>query len=768
LKGAVVKSFILALFQCFRLVRKSFVPVFSLCCFTLPILLCVTASVYALDVTLAWDANTEPDLAGYKLYYKTGSPGPPYGGTGATEGNSPIDVGNVTQFTIHGLSNGITYHFAATAYDTENLESGYSNEVTYDANYSKPIGGYTADHVIPEAQISQSTTGTGVITIHFKIKDPTSDPCTLHTFQYSTNGGTTWMAPSNGDTSGSLSSGWHNNGGSAYSSAPTFASAQDHSFTFTTKHPEVSGLNGVDQSDVRVRFTVNDGTYDSVLPVASQNFRVDNLNPTGSVSYSDPNPSHVDVGTLTIAATFTEPLGAAPQITIDRPNPMATVGPVPMSGSVNVWTYELTIGRHNGTSIVDGVYSVTISSVSDLFGNTGGETDNFTTDTRDTDGDGQRDYVDTDDDNDALPDVWEEQYGLDPLDSTGANGKDGDFDNDTWSNYEEYIGNTNPADNTSFPTASAPEIVETIPHHNAGIADNIRVPSNSSFCIRVEDSQGIDITDPNSVTFTIDDRVNTVYSRNLTDDTVVRAIKLTGDGNTSVTKLWITYDRSLDTPGNFQFDTMVTVTVDVINRRGVAVQASYDFKVETQQEHNDAHDPANLPDTAPVDPTDPALEGPYDTGIQVTSGELDGAKVISVSIEPLSPYFGPLDEIPSITGGRGAPMNLEPFTVFNTPVKLFVPYPKDDDVTQLAIYVYKGGTWVCGCDSKGRVRPGGQGWMVPGSRVDHTDTDPPTMEIKVYHFSAIQAGPDVGDPGILSLSGAETGGGCFISIVAGE
>ncbi|HUT69033.1 MAG TPA: hypothetical protein VMW89_00030, partial [Desulfatiglandales bacterium] len=664
-------------------------------------------------------------------------------------------------------SGGNTYEL--TARDAaSNVSGADSITITYDANYGAPVGGYTSENVIPAAQISQSTNGDGIITIHFKVKDPTSDPCTLHGFRYSTNGGTTWIAPITGDTSGSLSTGWSNNNGSEYSSAPSFASAQDHSLTFNTKHPDVSGLNGTDQSDVRLRFTINDGTYDSVLPAASEGFRVDNLGPTGSVNYSDPNPSHVDVGTLTITATFTEPLGAAPQITIDRPNPMPTMGPAAMSGSANVWIYDLTIERHNGTTIVDGVSLVTISSVSDLFGNTGGETDNFTTDTRDTDGDGQRDYLDTDDDNDELPDAWEEQYGLDPLDSTGVNGKDGDFDDDTWSNYEEYVGNTNPADSKSFPTASAPEVIETIPHHNAGIADDTRVPHNSSFCIRVQDAEGIDITNANSVTFSISDGVNDVCSRNLSDNSVVRAIKLTEDDNTSVTELWITYDRSLDTLGNFQFATAVTVDVDVMNKRGVAQQASYDFKIETQEEYDYAHDPANLPDTAPVDPTDPALEGPYDTGIQVTSGELQGAKIIFSGSEPLTPRFRPIDEVPVLAKGHGAPMNLEPFTVFNAPVKVFLPYPKEDDVALLAIYVYKGGTWVCGCDSKGRVRPGGEGWMVPGSRVDHNDTDPPTIEIKVYHFSAIQAAPDVGDPGIPSLSGAETGGGCFISIVAGE
>lgn len=85
------------------------------------------------DVTLAWDANTEPDLAGYQIYYKTESSGEPYDGTGAAEGDSPIDVGNVTVFTIHGLVEGVAYYFVATAYDTEGLESGYSNEVCRDA-----------------------------------------------------------------------------------------------------------------------------------------------------------------------------------------------------------------------------------------------------------------------------------------------------------------------------------------------------------------------------------------------------------------------------------------------------------------------------------------------------------------------------------------------------------------------------------------------------------------------------------------------------------
>lgn len=105
--------------------KQLIVIIFSLL-FTVLVPLC-----YAGDIGLEWDANTEEDLAGYKIYYKTASSGPPYDGTGAAEGDSPIDVGNVTEFTLHNLTEGLTYFIAATAYETAlpPLESGYSNEV---------------------------------------------------------------------------------------------------------------------------------------------------------------------------------------------------------------------------------------------------------------------------------------------------------------------------------------------------------------------------------------------------------------------------------------------------------------------------------------------------------------------------------------------------------------------------------------------------------------------------------------------------------------
>lgn len=73
-------------------------------------------------VTLNWLANTESDLAGYKIYR----------GTVSGSYGSPIAVlsNTVTTHTISALQRGTTYYFVITAYDAAGNESGYSNEVT--------------------------------------------------------------------------------------------------------------------------------------------------------------------------------------------------------------------------------------------------------------------------------------------------------------------------------------------------------------------------------------------------------------------------------------------------------------------------------------------------------------------------------------------------------------------------------------------------------------------------------------------------------------
>lgn len=78
---------------------------------------------------LGWTKNTETDLGGYKIYY--GPDGVNWNGTGATEGNSPITVSTVNQFTISGLAS-TKFYFAIKAFDVSNNVSVFSDNVSAD------------------------------------------------------------------------------------------------------------------------------------------------------------------------------------------------------------------------------------------------------------------------------------------------------------------------------------------------------------------------------------------------------------------------------------------------------------------------------------------------------------------------------------------------------------------------------------------------------------------------------------------------------------
>lgn len=97
-------------------------------------------------VTLAWDANTEPDLAGYKVYYGKSSRG--YTGivnvvdaertASCPEPYDPFKAG-CCEITITGFDPGETYYFAATAYDDEDNESAYSEELSHTFSASTTV-----------------------------------------------------------------------------------------------------------------------------------------------------------------------------------------------------------------------------------------------------------------------------------------------------------------------------------------------------------------------------------------------------------------------------------------------------------------------------------------------------------------------------------------------------------------------------------------------------------------------------------------------------
>lgn len=87
------------------------------------------------DAEFGWSPNTERDLAGYKIHY----------GPASRDYTEHVDVGLGEQVggevraIIDPVPDVKTY-FAATAYDTEGNESGYSNEVVYNPPPDNPEG----------------------------------------------------------------------------------------------------------------------------------------------------------------------------------------------------------------------------------------------------------------------------------------------------------------------------------------------------------------------------------------------------------------------------------------------------------------------------------------------------------------------------------------------------------------------------------------------------------------------------------------------------
>ena len=67
-------------------------------------------------------------------------------------------------------------------------------------------------------------------------------------------------------------------------------------------------------------------------------------------------------------------------------------------------------------------------------------------------------------------------------------------------------------------------------------------------------------------------------------------------------------------------------------------------------------------------------------------------------------------------------------------------------------------------DADGNVQPGGDGWMVAGSRLNHNGTTPPTITIKVYHFTGVQTAAAIQSVSSDGTSGGG-GGGCFIQAI---
>lgn len=114
----------------------------------------------ASSVTLAWDPSVSPGVAGYNVYY----------GVGSHTYTNAVSAGAATSLTISGLADNTTYYFAATAYDTNNIESDYSAETNYFTSSSRPPPTNSAPVI--SAIANQSTTqDVAIVGIPFTVSD---------------------------------------------------------------------------------------------------------------------------------------------------------------------------------------------------------------------------------------------------------------------------------------------------------------------------------------------------------------------------------------------------------------------------------------------------------------------------------------------------------------------------------------------------------------------------------------------------------------------
>lgn len=408
-------------------------------------------------VTLAWDANSETDLAGYILYY----------GTASRNYATNIDVGNITQYTVRDLPEGVTYFFAAKAYDTDGNESGYSSELVH------TTGSPNNNPTDPTAPNSPSN---GYVNTSYTFNTSASDPdgnALEYQFDWGDGTSSIWGAASRSHS---------------WSSAGTFcirARARDthealsgwstcHNISITIPTFTITATAGANGSiSPSGTQTVNHDSDLTFTITADQNYRVLDVRVDGSsqgaissYTFENVNQNHTitasfvannqspfaDAGsdqTVTEGTAVrldgrnsTDPGGSIVSyswqqtdgLTVQLSNSdtdLATFTAPSVDIAGEILTFRLTVTDNGGLTDVDTcVVEVTQDVVVDSDGD--GVPDNqdaFPYDPDeylDTDGDGEGNNADSDDDNDGMPDEWELAYGLNPLIDDAAADPDGD------------------------------------------------------------------------------------------------------------------------------------------------------------------------------------------------------------------------------------------------------------------------------------------------------------------------------------------------------
>jgi len=81
----------------------------------------MTLPAHARSVALAWEPNSDENIVGYKLHY----------GTESASYSRVLDLGTELACSLHDLPENTTYYFAVTAYNNFEIESDFSEELSW-------------------------------------------------------------------------------------------------------------------------------------------------------------------------------------------------------------------------------------------------------------------------------------------------------------------------------------------------------------------------------------------------------------------------------------------------------------------------------------------------------------------------------------------------------------------------------------------------------------------------------------------------------------
>ena len=304
-------------------------------------------NVSASEVTLAWDASTDPTVTGYNIYC---------GGASRVYTNI-VDAGNATSVTISNLVPTATYYFAATTYNLAGLESDYSLEASYTVPLATntfnpqptldPIGNVVMNEnggvqTVDLTGISSGAANqTQTLTVTAFSSDPSIVPNPAVNYSSPNPAGTLTFAPVPNASGAVVMTVMVDNGG-------TVSNTVLRSFTVT-----VNSLN-------------NPPTLDPLSGlVLLENSGSQTVNLTG-ISSGATN----EFQTLTITATSSNPsLIPNPSVSYTSPNPAGTLRFTPVTNSFGSAQITVTVNDGQPTNnITTRSFTVTVNQTSPITG----------------------------------------------------------------------------------------------------------------------------------------------------------------------------------------------------------------------------------------------------------------------------------------------------------------------------------------------------------------------------------------------------------------